>query len=86
MIVRWTSHAIKDLKKTTREDRQKIESAVDEFADHESGDVRHLGDSDPPRYRLRVGSWRVIFIRGEAVDKKQIDVLRVLPRDKAYRQ
>jgi mRNA-degrading endonuclease RelE of RelBE toxin-antitoxin system len=86
MIVRWTSRAIKDLKKTTREDRNKIESAVDGFADHESGDVRHLVDSDPPRYRLRVGSWRVIFIRGDSVGEKQINILRVLPRDKAYRQ
>ncbi|MEA2414915.1 MAG: hypothetical protein QOI58_1572 [Thermoanaerobaculia bacterium] len=86
MIVRWTSRAIKDLKKTTCEDRKKIESAVDEFADHESGDVRHLVDSYPPRYRLRVGSWRVIFIRGDAVGEKQINILRVLPRDKAYRQ
>ena len=84
MIVRWTSRAIKDLKKTTSEDRKKIESAVDEFADHEGGDVRHLVDSHPPRYRLRVGSWRVIFIRGDAVEK-QINILRVLPRDKAYR-
>jgi mRNA-degrading endonuclease RelE of RelBE toxin-antitoxin system len=86
MIVRWTSRAIKDLKKTTREDRKKIESAVDEFADSGTGDMRHLVDSNPPRYRLRVGSWRVIFIRGEAGGEKQINILRVLPRDKAYRQ
>jgi mRNA-degrading endonuclease RelE of RelBE toxin-antitoxin system len=86
VIVRWTSRAIKDLKKTTREDRKKIESAVDEFADSGTGDMRHLVNSDPPRYRLRVGSWRVIFIRGYAVGDKQIDILRILPRDKAYRQ
>jgi mRNA-degrading endonuclease RelE of RelBE toxin-antitoxin system len=85
MIVRWTSRAIKDLKKTTRDDRKKIESAIDEFADSGTGDIRHLVDSDPPRYRLRVGSWRVIFVRGDGVAKKQIHILRVLPRDKAYR-
>jgi len=85
MIVRWTSRAIKDLKKTTREDRKKIESAIDEFADEGTGDIRHLVDSNPPRYRLRVGTWRVIFIHGDATADRQIDILRVLPRDKAYR-
>lgn len=85
MIVRWTSRAIKDLKKTTNEDRKKIERAVDDFADSGTGDLRQLVDSNPPRYRLRVGSWRVIFIRGDAVVEKQINILRVLPRDKAYR-
>jgi mRNA-degrading endonuclease RelE of RelBE toxin-antitoxin system len=47
MIVRWTQRAIKDLKRTTREDRKKIESAVDNFAEDGSGDVRHLVDSNP---------------------------------------
>jgi len=86
MIVRWTSRAIKDLKKITREERKKIQKAVDELADSDTGDVRHLVNSNPPRYRLRVGSLRVIFIRDDAVVEKQINILRVLPRDKAYRQ
>jgi mRNA-degrading endonuclease RelE of RelBE toxin-antitoxin system len=85
MIVRWTSRAIKDLNKTTRENRKSIENAIDEFAVDGTGDVRHLVNSKPPRYRLRVGTWRVIFIRGGATSEKQIDILRVLPRDKAYR-
>ena len=85
MIVRWKPRALKDLDKTTREVREKIESAIDQFAEAETGDVRHLVNSRPPRYRLRVGTWRVIFIRGDAAVGKQIVILRVLPRDKAYR-
>jgi hypothetical protein len=47
MIVRWTSRAIKDLRKATKEDRKSIESAVDEFAETNSGDVRHVVNSRP---------------------------------------
>jgi mRNA-degrading endonuclease RelE of RelBE toxin-antitoxin system len=85
MIVRWKPRALKDLDKTIREVREKIESAIDQFAEAETGDVRQLVNSNPPRYRLRVGTWRVIFIRGDAAVEKQIVILRVLPRDKAYK-
>lgn len=85
MIVCWKPRALKDLDKTTREVRKAIERAVDELAETNAGDIRHLVNSKPPRYRLRVGTWRVIFVRGDATGDRQIEILRVLPRDKAYR-
>jgi len=85
MIVGWKPRALKDLDKVPPEVRKRIEAAIDEFAEAETGDVRHLVNSKPPRYRLRVGSWRVIFVRDDSTRAKQILVLRVLPRDKAYR-
>lgn len=42
--------------------------------------MRKLKGSD--ELRLRVGDWRVRFERDDA--KREIVVLRVLPRDKAY--
>jgi len=87
MIVRWTRRALKDLDKAPHQIQENIEIAIDKYAADEAGDVRHLVNSNPARYRLRVGTWRVIFIRGrgEAAAEKQIDILRILPRDKAYR-
>ena len=44
-------------------------------------DVKHLTDVEPPEYRLSIGAYRVRFYDlGDA-----IEILRVLPRDKAYR-
>jgi mRNA interferase RelE/StbE len=53
------------------------------FADPGQGDVRRLrGATD--EHRLRVGDWRVRFrLIGEHHDT--IEVIRVLPRGRAYR-
>ena len=48
--------------------------------DDPSTDVRKLKDSD--ELRLRVGDWRVRFERD--AEKREIVVLRVLPRGRAY--
>jgi hypothetical protein len=47
----------------------------------QAGDVRRLTDTSPSEFRLRVGPWRLRFHR--AADT--LVVLRILPRDKAYR-
>jgi len=41
-----------------------------------------LKGETPPQWRLRVGGWRVIFVYRPAT--KEISVVRVLPRGKAY--
>jgi mRNA interferase RelE/StbE len=76
----WAGRAAKDLDAFDRELRQRILSAVEKMAQGE-GDVRRLKDITPPLFRLRVGDYRVLF-RYEA---GTVVVLRVLPRDKAYR-
>jgi mRNA interferase RelE/StbE len=46
------------------------------------GDIRKLQGSDN-EWRLRVGEWRVRFAPDN--DRREIVILRVLPRGRAYR-
>jgi len=59
---------------------ERVASAIERLGSG-TGDVRRLEDIEPPLYRLRVGDWRVLFRLERAV----IFIVRVLPRDKAYR-
>lgn len=79
----WSQRALKDADNLDPKTRERILAALDRYATDEHGDVVRLEDVDPPEWRLRVGSWRVRFRR----DGKEgiLHVLRVLPRDKAYR-
>ena len=52
------------------------------FAKHQGGNIQRLQGAGPPRYRLRVGSIRVIFRREE----DRVQVRRVLQRREAYRK
>ncbi|HYO46531.1 MAG TPA: type II toxin-antitoxin system RelE/ParE family toxin [Gemmatimonadota bacterium] len=81
--VRWMPRAIKDLKRLPKRDSRRVMDAVERFARTNDGDVQQLTDVDPPEHRLRVGDYRVRF----NLDRpgRILTVLRVLPRDKAYR-
>ena len=57
----WTRRALKDLERTSLSERERIEMAINDFATFDRGDVRRLVNVDPPRFRLRVGTWRVIL-------------------------
>jgi mRNA-degrading endonuclease RelE of RelBE toxin-antitoxin system len=57
----WTRPALKDVERQDRVTRDRINAAIDAFAETDSGDVRRLVNVHPPRYRLRVGDWRVLF-------------------------
>jgi len=63
--------------------RSRVVDAVSEFARTGQGSVERLVDFTPPEYRLRVGDWRVRFVRDE---EQRLQGLRVLPRDKAFRR
>lgn len=81
--VRWLPRAVKDLKRLDRPVQRRVVEAVEHFARTGEGSVVRIVDTTPPEYRLRVGDWRVRFTReGE---RHLLEVLRVLPRDKAYR-
>jgi mRNA interferase RelE/StbE len=81
--VRWLPRAQKDLKRLDQVAQRRVLEAIEHFARTGEGDVIRLVNVVPPEYRLRVGDWRVRF----ALDKEHslLDVLRVLPRGKAYR-
>jgi mRNA interferase RelE/StbE len=79
-----TKPALKDLKRLDEPVRQRILTALDGL-EHEpaAGDIKHLTNSRPPQWRLRVGDWRVRFARDP--DTRTVRILRVLPRGRAYR-
>lgn len=79
----WQSRAEKDLRRLEVGTQRRVIAAVVSFAGSERGDVVRLRGTDPPEYRLRVGDWRVRFRID--LEARRLRVLRVLPRDKAYR-
>jgi mRNA interferase RelE/StbE len=80
--IHWTPAAEKDLRRLDPPTRERVRQALARLAATGQGDVRRLqGLAD--EYRLRVGHWRVRF-RFEAASGA-LDVLRVLPRGRAYR-
>lgn len=80
---RWalTAHGRRDFRRLDAQVQRRIADALDRLvADPPQGDVIKLAGSDD-EFRLRVGDWRVRFIRQDAT----VYVLRVLPRGRAYR-
>ena len=77
----WTSRALKEAGRLDRQALARVRASLDRFVESGHGDIVKLQDVEPPEYRLRVGDYRVrLRFRGEVVE-----VLQVLPRDKAYR-
>jgi mRNA-degrading endonuclease RelE of RelBE toxin-antitoxin system len=81
--IRWKPRAMKDLKRLSRRDRDRVVEAVERYARSSEGDVQKLRGTDPPEQRLRVGDYRVRFHLDTT--GKVMTILRVLPRDKAYK-
>ena len=78
--IEWSARARKDFDALDPQIRRRVRSALERLV-HGEGDVRRLTDVNPPLFRLRVGDWRVLFRH----ERETIVVLRILPRDKAYR-
>ena len=80
----YSRQAIKQLNRLPRKLAKRLRSkilevAADPFAPNNN--VSALKDREG--YRLRIGSWRVIYeVDGEQV---RIDVIRIAPRGEAYR-
>lgn len=80
--VEWSGAAIADMAALDHGIARRVKQAVERFAATEAGDTKRLTGIDPPQYRLRVGNYRVRFRR----ENEAILILRVLPRDQAYRR
>lgn len=76
----WTPAALRDARRLGRETAQRVGRALDRYVETGYGDVKTLIDRKDQK-RLRVGKTRVIFIERDDL----LEVLGVLPRDKAYR-
>ncbi|MBI4702177.1 MAG: type II toxin-antitoxin system RelE/ParE family toxin [Deltaproteobacteria bacterium] len=79
----WTPRADRDRDRLEGATCARILSALERYAETGHGDVKRLRGYQPVSYRLRVGSWRVVF----TVDHRAgvVAVVRVLPRGQAYR-
>ena len=77
-----TPRAEREMARAPPEMRRRIFAALDRLAaDRGRGDIRKLGGAE--EWRLRVGTWRVRIVFDPGTET--IVVLRVLPRDRAYR-
>lgn len=73
--------AQRDLRRLDPPVMNRVLDAIDRLcADDPVGDVRRL--TGRPESRLRVGDWRVLFVRDD--QRRAVRVLRVLPRGRAY--
>ena len=81
--VELTRAAQRDLRRLDPPIRARVINALDGLTSEPPvGDVRRLtGLSD--EWRLRVGDWRIRFTRH--AETRTVQVLRVLPRGRAYR-
>lgn len=80
MTVHYTKRAVKDLERLPRTGQRRVVEAVNRFAMNGVGEVRTLTEQWRGRFRLRVGTLRVIFRMDDGVN-----VIRVLHRRDAYR-
>ena len=80
--VEWTRQSRADLANLNAREADRIKLAVHRLANSDRRHVRQLRGFDPPRFRLRVGGWRVML----EVSPGLIRVLRVVHRREAYRK
>jgi mRNA interferase RelE/StbE len=73
--------AIKDLKAIHKVDASRIADALERLQNNLSGDVKKLTNFIPA-YRLRVGSYRVLF---EIEEETRVVIYRIIHRREAYR-
>ena len=76
--IEFSRRAVKDLQAINADDRRRIVIKIDALQDDLAGDVKRLTNFTP-EYRLRVGSYRVLFeVEGEKL------IYRVKHRRDAY--
>jgi mRNA interferase RelE/StbE len=78
----FSARAGREFKRLDPPVQRRIVNALDRLTgDPSAGDVVKLTDAD--EWRLRIGDWRVRFERD--AETGVVNVLRVLPRGRAYR-
>jgi mRNA-degrading endonuclease RelE of RelBE toxin-antitoxin system len=82
LVVRWSETAEKDFRRLDSANQRRVSGVVARFAETRDGDVKRLHGPLGAEYRLRVGDLRIRF---RIASDGAIEILRVLPRDKAYR-
>jgi mRNA interferase RelE/StbE len=81
--VEFTRSAQRDLRRLDPQVRRRVVAALDGLrSEPAQGDIRKLKGIDD-EWRLRVGDWRVRFRRDRG--RGLVEVVRVLPRGRVYR-
>jgi mRNA interferase RelE/StbE len=79
--ITFTRRADRDMERLDQPIRQRVATALDTLAeDPHSGKLSRL--TGRPESKLRVGDWRILVTLDEKA--KTIQVIRVLPRGRAY--
>jgi mRNA-degrading endonuclease RelE of RelBE toxin-antitoxin system len=78
----WSRAAERDLRRLDRQVAERVRATVLRFAATAQGDVRKL-ETRPGQFALRVGDWRALFREHDA---DAIEIIRVLPRGRAYQR
>ena len=73
--------AMKDLRRIEREQATRIADSLERLQEDLQGDVKRL-TNHTPEYRLRVGTYRVLF---EIIEPNRVVVYRIVHRREAYR-
>jgi mRNA interferase RelE/StbE len=77
----WSNVARADLRRIDQTQAMEILLALTEFAKTGTGDVERLKNGPEPRFRLRVGDYRVLF----RLEADAIRVIKVGHRREVYR-
>lgn len=84
MTIEWTTRAIRDMRRLSGRDRERIVAKIEQYAQDPASLARQVTPLTGSKYhRLRVGSYRVIFAirHGEST---VMAILRVRHRREAY--
>jgi mRNA-degrading endonuclease RelE of RelBE toxin-antitoxin system len=82
VAVRWTDTAEKDFRRLDSTIQRRVGSVIARFAETGDGELKRLQGPLGAEYRLRAGDIRIRF---QIAPDSTLVILRVLPRDKAYR-
>ena len=78
--IEFKPQALKDAKRIPKQQLRRIFDRLEKLSDGLSGDVKRLTNFTP-EYRLRVGSYRILF----EIQGSSIIIYRILHRKDAYK-
>ncbi len=78
----FSDEARADIRAIDRETAMRVLHGLARLVATEAGDIKQLQGYDPPRFRLRVGDYRILYRR---LGDGDLQIIRVLHRGEAYR-
>lgn len=76
----------KQLSKLETKDKNRIRKGLqclceDPITPRSGADILLMERTDPPKYRIRIGNFRVVY----RIEKKVVKIIEVFPRGRGYR-